>query len=227
MRLIEHYDRLYHDSLKKLLLNDYQIDTLIDSSSDKRYGLTLLLRPDNNVKNKIQKFLNELKIIEPGQYFYPDSDIHVTIMSIISCYNGFQLAKIPVEEYRKVIQKSINGLSRFEIEFKGITASSSCIMVQGFYKDDTLNQIRNNLRINFSESVLEQSIDKRYAIHTAHSTVFRLKESYRNKESFIRKIEEYRDYDFGTFIVNNLELVFNDWDQREKNVKTLCRFELN
>jgi len=148
-------------------------------------------------------------------------------MSIISCYHGFQLAKISVEDYRKVIKESIIGLSRFEIVFRGLTASSSCIMVQGFFKDDMLNKIRNNLRINFSDSGLEQSIDKRYAIQTAHSTVFRLKESYRNKESFIRKIEEYRDYDFGTFTVANLELVFNDWYQRERNVKTLCRFELN
>lgn len=226
MSLIEHYDRLYTNSLQKIRSNDYQIDEQIEAPSDNRYGITLLIRPDNSVKKEIQKYLNKLKVIEPRQYFYPNSDIHVTVMSIISCYNGFQLSEISVEEYREVIQKSINGLSRFNIEFKGLTASPSCLMVQGFSTDDTLNQIRNNLRLNILDSGLKQSIDQRYAIQTAHSTILRLKEKFKNKEGFIKNIEENRDYVFGTFTVNTIELVFNDWYQRKENVKTLHRFEL-
>ena len=226
MKLKEHYTQLYKESILKIQSDNYQIDELIDSTADKRFGITLVLRPDNKVKKEIQKLLTKLKITEPNQYFYRDSDLHVTVMSIISCYDGFSLDQINIEDYVTIIQNSINGLNRFDIEFKGLTASPSCLMIQGFLKDNTLNQLRNNLRENFKNSGLEQSMDKRYTIQTAHSTIFRLKEKLTNKEAFLNDIEEYRDYDFGTFSVESLDFVFNDWYQREEYVKTIFCFEL-
>lgn len=226
MNLKEHYDKLYQDSIKKIQLDSYQVDKLIDSDNDKRFGITLLLRPDNSVKANIQKFLSEIRSIEPNQYFYRDSDLHVTVMSIISCHDGFNLSQIRIEDYVKIIKKSIKGIDCFKIEFMGLTASPSCLMVQGFLENNTLNQIRDNLRFDFKDTGLEQSMDKRYAIQTAHSTIFRLKEKIENKESFLDIVEKYRDYYFGTFVVDSLELVFNDWYQREEYVKKLYLFEL-
>jgi 2'-5' RNA ligase len=226
MNLKEHYNKLYQDSIQKIQSDSYQVDKLIDSDNDKRFGITLLLRPDNSVKVNIQKFLSEIRVIEPNQYFYRDSDIHVTVMSIISCYDGFNLSQIRIEDYVETIKKSIMGISCFKIEFRGLTASPSCLMVQGFLENNTLNQIRDNLRVDFKDTGLEQSMDKRYAIQTAHSTIFRLKEKIENKESFLDIVEKYRDYYFGTFTVDSLELVFNDWYQRKEYVKELYRFEL-
>ena len=226
MDLKEHYNKLYQDSIKKIKSDSYQVDKLIDSDNDKRFGITLLLRPDNSVKVNIQKFLSEIKVIEPHQYFYRDSDLHVTVMSIISCYDGFNLSQIRIKDYVETIKKSIMGVSCFNIEFKGLTASPSCLMVQGFPENNSLTQIRDSLRVDFKETGLEQSMDKRYAIQTAHSTIFRLKEDIENKESFLDTLEKYRDYYFGAFTVNSLELVFNDWYHRKEYVKELYRFEL-
>ncbi|WP_066632724.1 2'-5' RNA ligase family protein [Labilibacter marinus] len=226
MNLQEHYNKLYQDSIQKIQSDSYQTDQLIDSDNDKRYGITLLLRPDNIVKTNIQKLLSKVKAIEPHQYYYRSSDIHVTVMSIISCYDEFDLNQIRVENYIDTINKSIKGLSGFNIEFRGLTASPSCLMVQGFLKNDILNQFRNNLRADFRQTDLEQSMDKRYSIQTAHSTILRLKEKFKNKEKFLDILEEYRHYNFGSFKVDSLELVYNDWYQRKENVKTLHRFKL-
>lgn len=224
MNLKEHYDKLYQDSIQKIQSDSYQVDKLIDSDNDKRFGITLLFRPDNPVKANIQKFLSEIRLIEPNQYFYRDSDLHVTVMSIISCYEGFNLSQIRIEDYVKTIKKCLRGMNCFKIEFNGLTASPSCLMVQGFLENNTLSQIRDNLRINFKNTDLEQSIDKRYAIQTSHSTIFRLKNRLSDKENFLGKVNEYRDFYFGTFEVDTLELVFNDWYQRNEYVKTLCKF---
>lgn len=226
MELKEHYSKLYQTSIKKIESDSYDVDKLINSGNDKRFGITLLLRPDNSVKVNIQKFLSELRAIEPDQYFYPDSDLHVTVMSIISCYDGFNLNQIKIEDYIETIKKSIMGIGSFKIEFRGLTASPSCLMIQGFLKNNTLNQIRDNLRVDFKNTDLEQSLDKRYTIQTAHSTIFRLKERIENKERFLDIVEKYRDYYFGTFTVDSLALVYNDWYQRKEFVKELYRFEL-
>lgn len=226
MNLNQHYDKLYKDSLRKISLDTYEIDPMLNADNDERYGISLLIKPPLAIKNEIQKFLSELKNVEPNQYYYPNSDIHLTVISIISCYEGFKLSGLNVSDYIELIERSLINTEAMTISFKGITASPSCIMIQGFNKDNGLNVIRDNLRRNFKESHLEQSMDHRYLIQTAHATVFRFSEKLSQKEEFINLIEKYRTHDFGTFQVNQLELSFNDWYHRKGRVTKLHEFKL-
>lgn len=226
MNLVEHYNNLYKESIQKIKSDDYQTDDLIDSTLDNRFGITLIVRPTISVKNNIQTFLNDLKAIEPDQYYYPESDIHVTVLSIISCYKGFDLAQISILDYVALIKKSITSQKSIEIEFRGITASPSCIMIQGFLSDDTLNDIRDTLRINFKNSNLQQTIDQRYTIQSAHSTVVRFRKRLTKKDDYIKVLDHYRDYYFGTSTINTIELVYNDWYHRKEFVKDLYRLNI-
>tara|TARA_B100000953_G_scaffold15577_1_gene13719 strand:- start:323 stop:1003 length:681 start_codon:yes stop_codon:yes gene_type:complete len=226
MNLTEHYKELYESSIRLIENGDYKTDLLIDSPADRRFGITLLIRPPENVKNKIQLFLDDLKEVDPSQYYYPNSDIHITVMSIISCYEGFHLDQISIVNYIDLIQESLNEIARFKIKFKGITASDSGIMIQGFPENDIINRLRNNLRTKFRNSDLEQSIDKRYSIQTAHSTVVRFRRKLKNKNEFLEVLEIHKNSDFGSFEVKELELVFNDWYQRKRNSKLLEKFRV-
>lgn len=223
---MEHYNQLYKKSAESILAGNYNLDSQINNKSDSRFGITLLIRPSEKIKANIQFFLDELKAIEPEQYYYPDSDIHITVMSIISCYEGFSVDKIKVEDYIKIIQESLVDLGEIKIEFQGVTASPSALMIQGFPADESLNNLRNKLRDNFKKSPLQQSIDSRYSIATAHSTVMRFQEKLQNPEKLIEITERFRDYDFGEFTVDKVELVFNDWYQRESNTIHLQDFNL-
>lgn len=226
MNLKEHYNQLYKMSIKKISADNYEIDPMIDAEADDRFGLSLVIRPPIAVKNEIQKFLDELKRLEPNQYYYPNSDIHITLISVISCYGGLKLSQINVPEYIKLIEKSLKSEQHLTISFKGVTASPSCIMIQGFIDDNGLNHMREGLREGFKQSNLEQSMDKRYLIQTAHATVFRFKEKLEQKEKFLEIIDRYRDFNFGTFEVPNVELVYNDWYHREKLVSKLSDFNI-
>ncbi|MGN7986969.1 2'-5' RNA ligase family protein [Pedobacter sp. 22226] len=226
MNLAGHYNKLYTESIAKIANGDYETDPLIDDKTDNRFGITLVIRPDAATNHNIQQFLSEAKAIDPDQYYYQNADIHITLMSIISCYNGFSLKDIEVQDYIDMIKKVLVRHKGFRIQFKGLTASPSCILIQGFLTD-TLNKIRNDLRKSFKSSDLQQSIDKRYTIQTAHSTVIRFRSELKNRTALIDLIEKYRDFDFGTFEVKQVELVYNDWYQREKFVKKLHIFSLD
>ncbi|SDE40927.1 2'-5' RNA ligase family protein [Pedobacter soli] len=223
MNLAEHYDKLYTDSVTKIASGDYETDPLINDETDKRFGITLVIRPDLATNAQIQQFLTEVKAIEPDQYFYQNSDIHITLMSIISCYTGFDLKDIHMQDYVSLIQEVLTKQKTFKIQFKGLTASPSCILVQGFLTE-TLNEIRDDLRKVFKNSALQQSIDKRYAIQTAHATIVRFNNPLRNPAVLVSLMEKYRDFDFGTFEVKQIELVYNDWYQRERFVQKLHVF---
>jgi len=226
MNLTEHYNQLYKKSSKAILTEQYKLDPQINNPSDSRFGLTLLIRPSETIKANIQLFLEEIKVIEPNQYYYPDSDIHITVMGIISCYEGFTLDQINIPEYIDLIEQSLVELDQIEIEFRGLTASPSAIMIQGFPTDESLNIFRNKLRESFKNSTLEQSIDSRYTIAAAHSTVMRFQEKLENTKQLIQVAEKFRDYNFGKFQVKKLELVYNDWYQREGNTIHLADFNL-
>lgn len=206
--------------------DEYSIDSNIHNPLDKRFGLTLLIKPQIEIQNNIQNFLTELRNTEPGQYYYPNSDLHVTTLSIISCYEGFNLKDITISDYSKIIIESLESINEFEIEFRGVTASDSAIMIQGVPKTETLHQIRENLRINFGKSSLQKSIDSRYPLTTAHITVLRFSEKLNNAGQFINCIEKYRNHDFGTSKVSTLDLVYNDWYQRKEVVQQLAEFKI-
>ena len=226
MNLKEHYSELYKESVKKISSGKYEIDNLIDSKSDKRFGITLLVRPSNEVKAKIKKLTLELKKAEPNQYYYPNSDIHITVMSIISCYDDFNIENIELSKYIELIKKCLPNKKNIEINFKGLTASNSCIMLQGFMNNNVLNEIRDNLRFEFKKSELEQSLNKRYSIQTAHSTIVRFRNHLNEKENFLKIIDKYADFNFGTFEIKKIELVYNDWYQRKELVKKLYEFKI-
>jgi 2'-5' RNA ligase len=226
MNLTEHYNQLYIKSSEGILAGNYTIDSQINNASDSRFGITLIIRPNETIKTNIQSLLNELKAFDDTQYYYPDSDIHITVLSIISCHDGFTLDKISIQDYLEIIQRSLVGIDQIKIEFKGVTASPSAIMIQGFPTDESLNNLRNKLRANFKASALQQSIDSRYEISTAHSTIMRFQEKLENPEKLIAVLEKFRDYNFGEFTVDKLELVYNNWYQRKGNTINLCDFYL-
>ncbi|RDV13670.1 mutarotase [Pontibacter diazotrophicus] len=224
--LEKHYNQLWKDTLRELTAGAFELDPLIASENDSRFGVTLLFRPGQEVRKRIEQFLLELQQIEPEQYYYPEPDIHVTVMSVISCHAGFSLDTIRVEEYIQLVQKTIQNFRSFQLHFRGITASPSCLLIQGFPVADQLNHLRNKLRKNFRSATLQQTIDTRYVLQTAHSTVVRFKAPLQNASVFLDKVQEYREYDFGSTEVRELELVYNDWYQRTALVRLLGRFRL-
>lgn len=227
MDLTKHYDWLYADAIQKIKAGRYEADPMIDSPDDDRRGLTLLIRPSVQVSQKIMTFINELKTIDPNQYYYPQRDMHVTGLSVISCYAGFRLPMVNVNDYVKVVKESLTPRKPLKIRFRGITASPSCLMIRGFLTDDTLNPMRDRLRKNFRNSGLQQSMDIRYPLRAAHATVVRFRTGLANPSGFVQVMEKYRQYDFGTFTANELEFGYNDWYQRERSGKILHVFPLN
>ncbi|PAU92612.1 mutarotase [Aliifodinibius salipaludis] len=227
MDLENHYNKLWSQSLQKFRSNEFKFDPLINSKDDKRYGVTLLARPSEEVKQNISDALEEIRSVAPHQYYYPESDLHITILSIISCYDGFSLDQIDPVDYEKVVQYAINSISPFEIEFRGLTASPSCILVQGFPSSNQLIDLRNELRELFKDASLQHSIDKRYQLQTAHMTAIRFKESFENTERFINKTTELRDRSFGSCVLDEVELVGNDWYQQKEKVESIAKFSLS
>ncbi|RPD48591.1 hypothetical protein DNI29_08225 [Hymenobacter sediminis] len=99
MNLAEHYDAMREAAVSQLLTTGAEPDPLLFSGQDARRGITLLARPPAPVTAAIGRVLADFQLIAPEHYYYPAADIHLTILSIISCYPGFQLTNIDSAAY--------------------------------------------------------------------------------------------------------------------------------
>jgi 2'-5' RNA ligase len=226
MNLAEHYAAMREAAEPRLALGAADLDSLIDSPHDDCRGITLLTRPPTAITAAIEAMLMDFRLIDPAQYYYPASDIHLTILSIISCYAGFTLSTIEPEAYQAAVQTILRGCRPFMLTYEGITASPSGIMVQGFPQDDGLEILRASTREAFQSSGLQQSIDQRYSLQTAHSTIIRFRKPLADPALLLATIAEYTQYFIGTFEVTTIELVYNDWYQRARNTVLLQKYSL-
>ena len=221
------YSDMWKGSIDRFKNNSCETDLLIHDPRDTRRGITVLSYFDNPVDVEISNFLDELRIIEPEQYYYPRNELHLTVLSIISCIPGFKLSNINAEEYSSIFKESIKEIGGFKVKYKGITVSPSCILIQGFPDSEQLSHLRDSLRINFNKSKLQSTIDSRYEISTAHTTAVRCVKPFKDHHSLMKVLSKYKDYDFGTLEVNSLELVFNNWYQNLSITESLSKLELS
>lgn len=202
------------------------IDPNIYSTCDNRRGITVIAKFSSALGAKVCELFEQLKHIEPKQYYYSGNELHLTVLSLISCNENFTIEQINIDEYKSVIAKAVVGINPLEVSFKGITASPSCIMLQGFPLDNSLLDLRNNLRSVFAQSGLFNTIDERYKIDTAHSTAIRFQHKLEQTKEFFQLLEEFRKFDFGILHVKELQLVYNDWYHKEDKTVILSTIRL-
>ncbi|MGF1742291.1 hypothetical protein L4C34_14620 [Vibrio profundum] len=222
------YDKMWRNFERIVTASQCQTDPMIDNSADSRRGITSLsyLSDSKPLTSNISSFLSELKSLEPEQYYQPISGLHLTVLTIITCFEGFHLSESEGQDYAEVFKEAVRDIGSFEIQFKGITASPSCVLLQGFMQNELLSNLRQKLRVAFRNSKLHMSCDQRYNIATAHSTIVRFKESLRDSNKLLECLNAYREFDFGVHTVDKVELVFNDWYLKKDNTKRLAESPL-
>lgn len=226
MNLQTRYDAMRKAAFHKWTHGEAELDAFIDSAQDDRRGISLVARPPAHIAAIIELILADFKSAEPTQYYYPATDIHLTILSIISCCSGFTLDMIAPADYQQAVGTILQSVRPFTISYSGLTASPGGIMVQGIPHDNSLEELRDVTRKHFQQSGLRQSIDQRYRINTAHSTVIRFRNKLSNPGILLEMVEKYQHHFIGSFEVNELDLMYNDWYQRANNAILLERYSL-
>jgi 2'-5' RNA ligase len=221
------YDRLWQEAASAFANGRPVIDPhLPDKANDLRRGLTLWLHPDPAVQHSIQVFLNELARVAPGQYFYRPEEFHVTVLSIVPGSELWRDKIGPLTIYRSILSKVLKAHRKFSITFQGITASANAVMVQGFPTDDTLAQIRDQLREEFKKNQLADELARKYRIQTAHVTIMRYCRPDADWNRLRPLLEANRETFFGKTRVQRLQLVLTDWYASADRVRVLEEYRL-
>lgn len=228
VRLREHYGRLWSAAIGKIRAGKTETDaSLAARTVDRRRGMTLIARPSANVRNKVLTFLRELRRLEPEQYYYVAADLHITILSLFTATLEHERFFVHADKYVSAVDAALRKVGPIQVEFTGVTASPGAIMLQGFFDDDTLNDLRDALRRQLRIRRLTQGLDVRYRLETAHMTMARFRAPLRNRETLASALERARRRAFGATSITNLSLVKNDWYMTHKTLETIKRYRLS
>lgn len=204
----------------------YELDPYIRGANDARRGVTALayLGANNQqVCHDILRFSDRIKGIEPQQYYHPPNELHLTVLSIITCITGLRLSDVNPQAYIDIFNEVLADIDPIEIKYQGVTASASCIVIQGFPVGSGLDELRGRLRDKYTQSGLKTSMDQRYKLITAHSSAIRFGYPLKNSRQLLSLCNEYRDHDFGSIVFSHFELVFSDWYQRTSETQSLAQ----
>ncbi|MFC1617397.1 hypothetical protein ACFL2K_04170 [Candidatus Margulisiibacteriota bacterium] len=218
------YDKIFAFSRKGILANEVNINPfLMDKERDMRKGVSLIVKPKEEVLEKIKEKIEELKKAEPGQYYYDLNDLHFTVYSIQRVSPDFVFNEDNISKFKKIFKKYFQDKNKFKIRINGITANKSAVMLQGFVGGKHL-KIRKGLK-----KVLEKSelpYNNKFMSTIAHSCISRYKEKLKKPAQFVQNIEKNRDVDLGEFEVDKILFVHHDYFNSKDKTEVIAEYKL-
>jgi 2'-5' RNA ligase len=226
--LQEHYAELWRGAIGEAREGRVTIDPLLASRDpDQRRCITMLARPSAAIQQAVTGFLEELRAIDPEQYYYDPTELHVTVLSLFTATLEHERYLTRYGEYLAAVHAALAGVPAFWIEFTGVTLTREAVMIQGFPETTVLSDLREALRNELRTRNLTEGLDSRYVLQTAHMTVVRFRAPLRESARFAGVLERYRDHLFGRMQVQELNLVRNDWYMSRAAVEVLERYQIS
>ncbi|CAK1837064.1 Mutarotase [Vibrio crassostreae] len=224
------YDDMWQRFEFALNNNEYELDPYLSGlESDTRRGITALAylnQGNSSTVNEIIRFQKEVQELEPEQYYHPSNELHLTVLSVISCLPEFAVSEIDAASYIDVFRSALRDTGKIEIKYHGVSASPNCVVIQGFPTSGTLERLRNELRTQLTEAGVRVTFDSRYKLVTAHSSIIRFKAPLNDAQQLLALCQRYRNHDFGRVVLEDFELVFNNWYQNLEVTMSLAKYRV-
>jgi 2'-5' RNA ligase len=227
-RLQKRYDHMWSAAVNKIRAGKVDLDPVLAARlPDRRRGLALMVRPSRETRRRVMKFLHELRRLEPDQHYYAPSELHLTILSPFTTTLNHRPFFARLKKYISAVDAALRRAGPMRIEFSGVTASPGAVLIQGFFADERLNHLRDDLRRELRARGLTAGLDARYRLETAHMTVMRFRAAPRDPKKFAAALTRARRRSFGSTTIRHPALVKTDWYMSRKTLETVKRYRLS
>jgi 2'-5' RNA ligase len=221
-----HYDAMWDRAWPDVSRGDVECDSHLAGGLDPRRGLTLIARPDAALAARFEAVQDALLGADPQQYRQPLPDLHMTVLSLFTVTPDYAPHLARRADYAAAARAALEDLPAFDIDFEGITISRGAVLAKGFPRDGTLERLRARLRDALRTRGLDGTLDQRYRLVTAHSTVLRFVAPPLEPARLAAVLADVRNAPLGCLRVERLQLVINDWYMSSAAVEPVATFTL-
>ena len=97
------YDEMWQRGAAAFRRGHVEIDPVLNALEhriDFHMGLGCIIRPRVAARSAVRAFLDELAERAPGQHLYRVEELHVSVLTPISVFAGFDMAQVPLPRYQ-------------------------------------------------------------------------------------------------------------------------------
>jgi len=138
--------------------------------TDRRCGVNLACRPPNDVATAVRFVQKILSQFEPDQYYYPPSDLHLTLVEICHSRSLEETSNL-ADSIRTKLRDVVASLPAPRLMSPMLGFDARACAVNFFPADGTLRSVRQSIREQLVK--LRVAIDSRYEPQSAHLTIMR------------------------------------------------------
>jgi hypothetical protein len=149
---------------------------LAHPGSDSRHGVNLVCCPGPGLIEKIAAIQRRLSEFEPGQYYYPPNDLHLTLVEI--CHSRSEAEAASIAHAVQSLAPSFLARERpAALHSPELVFDEKAVAVRFLPCDDRLQQLRASIREHLAAHRVVG--DPRYPQRSAHITFLRYLEPLR------------------------------------------------
>jgi hypothetical protein len=168
--------RAFLDQGKAALLKDGVTDDAIlraelgTPTTDLRSGLNIICRPSEQLRSVVIQIQDQMKRTEPDQYYYPGTDLHLTLLEICHSRSPQELFVI-VQKLSTSIPLLFQSVDSIHLDSPEVVFDTHACALGFLPSDNNLQRCRTAF-----VGILEKSgisLYSRYLANSAHVTVMR------------------------------------------------------
>lgn len=186
----------------------------------------MILRPSRIVAQRVRGLQDRLANVAPGQYLYPSSDLHFTVLSVYPASEKYVGTGEILRSCEKAVARAVADASPIELDLCGVISSDDSIMVKGYPVTDGLENLRYSIRHQIKATPFGAVLDSRYSIRSAHMTILRYRKPVADMAALASIVARLDNVPLGRFNTGAAELVENDWYMRAAAVNLVRTFQL-
>jgi 2'-5' RNA ligase len=174
---------------------------------EKQVFLTLVARPEASMLSRITEVQEELRRVDPQHYYYPASDIHMTILGCTEFVRDLEhVAEHDVQAVGGHCAEVLARYPSFVVRGTGLNVFPTTAFVQLLAEDDTLLRLRQDLASILQAKLAQNGWTRRVPPpYLAYANIVRF--THDELRPMLEAVGRYRAHDFGRWLVTNAELV--------------------
>jgi hypothetical protein len=202
------YDRIAADGMRTLLTGQ-AVPEALPTDGEPRWGVSAVLRPAGQTAASMMQLIAELGLLADEEHlWYAESGLHTTIRSIEPFRTIVPGDDKAVAGYFDALVRVASATPHIGIEYRGVIASPSGVLVQGLPQSAALQECRERLHAEIQDKVPANAMELKSRRVTAHVSlgVFRNSQLHQPRQ-LADYIKARKELPLGLVTYDHIDLV--------------------
>ena len=180
----------------------------IPSEGGRNWGVSAIVRPTEPVLNRLEDAAKEVsELTGPEHAIYDASNLHITLRTLETYRSHVTEKDLLIRQYAGILKEIAHQSGPIRISYRGLTATRTSIIAQGWPLDDTFQTLRERFHKQLARTGLSDGPESNSIRQIAHTSLVVFGGSISSPGSLVDYIEANRTTNYGPTEITKIEIV--------------------